>query len=223
VKAKSVELAKKLTEKLLADSKSSGKSFADVLSTTKWVDVFSWKAPAIGTFTILPAAITADDAGAPKGDISDAGTGDGGAKPALVTLKVTSPDEDDAKPKGETSGAVNRGGDPVEGLAPDLAAKVMTFAFSAKEGEFMPEPMRSGDDFVLVKLKEQKAATREEFDKDRETYMAGMLRGKQAEALAIYVRRLRDAAKDDLKIDVARTNEQDGGVPAQPVEDDEGE
>ncbi len=228
VKAKAVEIAKNLATKLLADSKSSKKSFSDVLATTKWSDALGYKPLPAGKFAILPAAKdpSGTDAGVVEA-IADAGAavGDAGVKaPAKITLVLPSPDDDETKPKGDVSNGINRGGEPIEGLSPDLNQKVVAFAFSGKEGEFMAEPLRSAtDEFVAVKLVEQKSATREEFDKDREMYMVGMLRAKQAEALAIYVRRLRDAGKDDIKIDVAKTIEGDAGAPSTPAEDDEGE
>ena len=52
-----------------------------------------------------------------------------------------------------------------------------------------------------MQLKQHKTATREEFEKDRETFVQELVRAKRDEALSLYVRRLRDQAKDDIKID----------------------
>ena len=46
-----------------------------------------------------------------------------------------------------------------------------------------------------MQLKEHKASTKDEFDKEKETYLQTLLAAKQAEALALYVKRLREAAK----------------------------
>ena len=67
---------------------------------------------------------------------------------------------------------------------------------------------------------------REQFEKDRETYQQGLLAAKQAEALALYVRRLKEQAKDEVRIDSSYLNDgndKDGGVPSQSDFEEEGE
>ena len=101
----------------------------------------------------------------------------------------------------------------------------MTFAFSAKDGEMMKEPLRAQDGYVIVTLKSHKAATRDDFDKEKDTYLTGLLGVKQVEALSLYVRRLRDAHKEDIKIDETylidgNPKGADGGAPAH-VDDEE--
>ena len=44
-----------------------------------------------------------------------------------------------------------------------------------------------------------KPATKDDFEKERETYVQGLLAAKQAEALTHYTKRLREAAKDDYQ------------------------
>ena len=79
--------------------------------------------------------------------------------------------------------------------------------------------------FLIVILRERKAATKEEFEKEKDPFVQSLLAAKQAEALGLYVKRLRDAAKNDIKIDetyLIDGNTKDGGAPAASDEDDEG-
>ena len=50
-------------------------------------------------------------------------------------------------------------------------------------------------------MKEHKTATHDEFEKDKDTFEQTLLRGKRDEAMSLHVKRLRDQAKDDIKID----------------------
>jgi hypothetical protein len=120
----------------------------------------------------------------------------------------------------QTSSAFNRGGDPFPGLSPDGTSSVVAFAFSGKEGDVMAAPVRLVDAFGVVALKQHKAATREEFAKDRDALEEDLVRAKRDEALSLYVKRLRDQAKDDVKVDESYIQEAkvDGGSGA---EDDE--
>ena len=77
----------------------------------------------------------------------------------------------------------------------------MKFAFEGKPGEVAPEPVHTDDGYIVVQLKERKPATKEEFDKERDTYMLQLLGAKQNEALAYYVRRLRESSKQEIKVD----------------------
>ena len=48
-------------------------------------------------------------------------------------------------------------------------------------------------------------ATKEQFENERETFVAAMLAAKQADALNGYVMRLKDAAKSETRISEAYT------------------
>jgi hypothetical protein len=82
--------------------------------------------------------------------------------------------------------------------------------------------VRNADGFVVVALKQHKVATREEFEKDREAFQEDMVRTKRDDALSRYVKRLRDQAKDAIKIEESYVQEAkaDGGA-ATPDEDEE--
>ena len=78
--------------------------------------------------------------------------------------------------------------------------------------------------FLVAQLESQKPATREEFDKGRGEDEAGLVAPKQAEALALYVKRLRDREKAEIKVDDQNVfgNKGDAGAEEQGEEDDEG-
>jgi peptidyl-prolyl cis-trans isomerase D len=214
-KAKALEATKELAAKILADIKA-GKSADDAVAAA----VASLpKNAAIAPATL---GITEDKPEA----AGDAGASDAGApKKAAPVAKATTADTDPERPQVVTSSAFNKGGDAIPAISADATTQVMGFAFAAKDGETMKEPVRTDDGFMVVQLKEHKAASKEEFEKDKETYLQTLIPAKQAEALALYVKRLRDSAKSEIKIDETYLLDAkpgtDGGAPASPF--DEGE
>jgi peptidyl-prolyl cis-trans isomerase D len=142
-------------------------------------------------------------------------------KPATPAFDAsTDPDA----PKLETSGSFNRGGDPVPGLSPEGNLTVVSFAFSSKDGDVLADPARTQEGYDVVALKQHKVATREDFEKDRDTVVKELVTAKRDEALSLYVKRLRDQAKDDVKVDEAYIQEAkvDGGAGGAPGEEEEG-
>jgi parvulin-like peptidyl-prolyl isomerase len=119
----------------------------------------------------------------------------------------------------ETSAAFSSGGDPFAGLAPDGLAAVLKFAFKGKDGDVLDEPAPGFDGVYVVQLKERHVATKDDFDKERDVQLARLLTAKQNEALALYVRRLRESAKAEIKKDESLLKEPDGG--AGPTQDEE--
>jgi hypothetical protein len=118
----------------------------------------------------------------------------------------------------------NKGGDPVSGLSPANQRQLVDFAFAAggKEGDWDADPIVADDGLVLLQRKDQKLATREEFEKERDTFEQQMLGAKRAEALSLHVKRLREEAKNEFKVDesyLVDAKTADGGAP--PGEDDE--
>jgi peptidyl-prolyl cis-trans isomerase D len=161
------------------------------------------------------------DAGA---DATVAAVGDAGAAAAAVVPKGMTADTDPERPQVQTSAGFNKGGDAIEQLSNDASAEVNKFAFSSKDGDVMPEPLRVDSGYMVVQLKEHKSSSKEDFDKERETYVDTLLAPKQAEALALYVKRLRESAKADVKIDENYTKEatgRDGGAPADTEEEEQ--
>jgi hypothetical protein len=151
---------------------------------------------------------------------------DAGADAAAPTAKTDNADTDPDRPQMLKSGAFNKGGDPIGSLNPDASQTVVKFAFEAKEGELLGELLRAQDGYLVVRLKERKATTKEEFDKERDTFVQTLLAPKQAEALGHFVKRLREASKNDIKIDESSLLDQkkagaDGGAASSPFDDEE--
>jgi peptidyl-prolyl cis-trans isomerase D len=186
--SKSLDLAKSAAAKITADIKA-GKSGEEAVSA------------AIAQYGIVKPA--------PKADVKKAAGGDAGADGGKATAATDAgpaapeftADTDPERPQFLTSSAFNRGGDPIPAISGEASSAVTAFAFSAKPGEVAREPIRTDDGFLVIALKDQKPATKEEFDKERDQYMQMLLFAKKAEALGNYTRRLRETAKSDIKID----------------------
>lgn len=142
--------------------------------------------------------------------------GDAGA-PAAETFTA---DQDPTRPQLLTSSAFNRGGDPIPAISSEATHSIVEFAFGAKPGDLAAEPIKTDDGYIVVQLKDRKPATKDEFDKERDTYVLQLLATKQNEALASYVRRVHDSSKQEIKVDEHNIfgNKPDGGA-----EDDDGE
>lgn len=205
---KSLDMSKQVAQKISADVKA-GKSGDDAVKA------------AIAQYGVLkPAAPKTDRAETPKGD----GGADGGATaaadagPAAPTFTAES---DPERPQWNQSSAFNRGGDPIPAISGEASQRVTGFAFTAKAGDVLADPIRTDDGFLVVALKEQRPATKEEFDKERDQYLQQLLFAKKAEALGNYTRRLREAAKADIKID--ENNVMGAKSDAGPAQQDEDE
>jgi peptidyl-prolyl cis-trans isomerase D len=149
--------------------------------------------------------------------------------PTPLKPKGDRADTDPSRPQIVTSAPFNRGGEPISGLSPANDAKVIQFAFSAKDKDGMDDVLKSDNDYVLVSLKAHKAATKDEFAKDKEAYIQTLVRQKQDEAFALYMARLKTAARNEIKIDepylaakMGTAKTADGGTPA-PGDEDEDE
>jgi len=146
-------------------------------------------------------AVSADGGAASAANAADAG--DAGGKAEKIKTELD-PLQDDDRPQALTSTSIRRGGDALPHMAAQDGERLVDYSFNAKDGDVASEPFKiEGGGFYAVQLKEHKLATREEFDKDRATYMDTLLRVRQNEALALYVKRLLDASRQDIKKDDA--------------------
>ena len=222
-KAKSTELAQAIATRI-ATAMRSGTSADDAIKTT----IAGYVKPVkVDMLKVLPAPPEPSDAGAdstaPAAAV-DASTGPAKApSPAAVPARSFDASVDTDRPQLQTSSTFNRGGDPFPGLSPDGTIKVIGFAFGAKEGDVLDTPVRTTDSWVVVDLKQRKIATHEEFEHDRQTIEADLLAEKRDEALSLYVQRLRDRAKDDIKVEEAYVQEArvDGGTSGEPEDEDQ--
>ncbi|HEY8076938.1 MAG TPA: peptidylprolyl isomerase [Labilithrix sp.] len=204
--SKSLDLAKKMAQQIASDLKA-GKSGEDAIKA------------AIDKFAIVKTAPAAK----PK---TDANAKDGGASTTAQTADAGPPekpmtaDQDPERPQILTTSPFSQGGTPIPAISDEAGEAAVKFAFAAKPGD-VSDPIRTDDGFLDVQLKEIKPATKAEFDKERDQFMDQFLVKKQAEALGAYVKRLREASKDEIKID--ENNVFGAKSDAGPSRDDEDE
>ncbi len=192
------QTTKTLATKIIADVKG-GKSMDEAVTA----EMGDLKAIPLLSVVHDPSLADAGAPAAPGGaDASVDTTADAGA-PAAPPQTSLDPATDSDRPLAASTASFNRTGDPLPRLNPESMAKVLDFSFAAtsKDGDLMSEPVLGTDGFYVVRLKQHKAATKEEFEKERDTFMQTLLATRQAEALAIYMKRLRDASKADITID----------------------
>jgi peptidyl-prolyl cis-trans isomerase D len=226
-RAKATDAAQTIARKI-AEQMRGGKGAEEAIQGATTSYARDSKVPAL---RILPSGAPpgAADAGA-RAQVS-AGRGDAGSPAEGADKAVASslPERhfdagsDVDRPQVQTSSAFNGGGDPFPGLSPEGTTSVVGFAFSGKEGDVLSDPVRTADGFVVVQLKQHKVATRDEFQKDRDTVVEELLRAKRDESMSLYVKRLRDQAKSDIKIDTSYIQEArvDGGTGSGSDEEDE--
>ena len=227
-KSRSEDAAKDLATRIAADMKG-GKSADDAIKQeTGALKPIPFIKVTLDKTLDRKGPATIGDAGADAtvtNATTDAGkmatTGDAGA---AVPAKVTAldPQKDDDRPQALTSTSIRRGGDVLPHVAMADASKLIDFSFNAKDGEAMGDPLKiETGGFYAVALKEHKLATKEEFDKDRVTYTETLLRARQNEALALYMKRLLDASRADIKRDEAYMAEWTSDAGAGGQEDEE--
>jgi peptidyl-prolyl cis-trans isomerase D len=212
LKRRSLERGKEIATKLLADvsgGKAPDAAIAALIATLPKQPA----QPAPLPITRLPKAADAD-AGA-----SDAPKSSDGKTPPEVGGAAGDSD----RPVFVASSPFNKGGDPIGGLSPDAHNQLIAFAFTGKDGDWMKEPLRSDDGFLLVTLKDIKIATHDEFEKEKETFEQTLLAAKRAEAMSLHVKRLREQAKEQIKIDESYIADLkgDAGAPGQGEDEDE--
>lgn len=218
IKSTAEELAKQMREALSAK--------ADDAKIKEIADAFTAKAPPVVAQTLIidrygapvplaTAKASAGDAGVTTNDAGASTAADGGIKagsdagsatvasvwtPFTVETKAHVAAEDVERPQLRPTGSFNRGGDPIDGVDGDHALKLNEFAFSAKPGDTFQEAVTGEGGAYAVRLKEQMPSTREDFDKNRAEYLPTLLAAKRTEALALYVKRLRESAKSEIQI-----------------------
>ncbi len=102
-------------------------------------------------------------------------------------------------PKVETTPAFTPDESPIPGVEAGVNVAAIAFAIP-KVGDLAPDLIKVEGGYVVAQLKEKKAATREEFAKDRDSYIQQFIRVKAHDILLDYVARLREKAGADVKI-----------------------
>jgi peptidyl-prolyl cis-trans isomerase D len=105
-------------------------------------------------------------------------------------------------PRVEISAPFNSNGDPITGAAPGQGVAQIAFKLE-KDGDAPDDLIKLDDGYAVMQLKEKSPAARDQFETERETFVAAMLAAKQADALNGYLLRLREAAKSEIKLNEA--------------------
>ena len=111
---------------------------------------------------------------------------------------------DSDRPHVEISAPFNSSGDPITGVAPGQSVAQIAFRLE-KDGDTPDDLVKLDDGYAVMQLKEKNPATKEQFENERETFVAAMLAAKQADALNGYIMRLKDGAKSETRISTRRT------------------
>jgi peptidyl-prolyl cis-trans isomerase D len=106
------------------------------------------------------------------------------------------------RPRVEISAPFNSNGDPITGATPGQAVAQIAFKLE-KDGDAPDDLIKLEDGYAVMQLKEKSPASRDQFETERETFVAAMLAAKQADALNGYMLRLREAAKSEIKLNEA--------------------
>lgn len=128
------------------------------------------------------------------------------------------------RPALETSLPFNATGEPIPSAQPGTDVARIAFELG-KPGDVPKDLVPLDNGHAVIQLKEVKAVTQEQWDKEREYYVTAMRTAKQNDALIGYIRRLKSTIGSEFKYDTALTTEpketkEDGGEP--PI-GDEGE
>lgn len=230
IKAKSTDAARDLATQILIAVKAGKSDDEAVKAAIAPLAKFTPTPPPAVKIKPMPAEGPADagaavkpnaagDAGAPDAAVGDAGAA---AKPPTPAVTAFTAETDPERPKVEIPMSFSRGGDPVPSIQGEDTQKLNEFAFAAKEGDVLPDLLRGEDTFVIVRAKDRKVATKEDFEKNKDSYVEDLLKEKRNETLGLYVKRLREAAKNDIKLFEENMVDAkvDGGAPTAP-EDDE--
>jgi len=94
----------------------------------------------------------------------------------------------------------------------------MTFKLE-KDGDVPDDLVKLEDGYAVLQLKEKSAATKTQFENERDTFVAAMLAAKQADALNAYVARLKEAAKSETKLNEAYSKSPDKEKPSEGEEE----
>lgn len=108
------------------------------------------------------------------------------------------PAPDPDRPRVEEAKDFTADAAPIAGVTtPDIAA--LAFGLG-KVGDSTPDAIKVDGAYVVLQLTDRKAAPKEGLEKDRERFSQRLLHEKQSDALYAYVTRLREVAKNEIKV-----------------------
>jgi peptidyl-prolyl cis-trans isomerase D len=135
-----------------------------------------------------------------------------------VPSEAASESTDADRPRVEISSPFNSSGDPIQGVSPGQNVAQMAFKLE-KDGDVADDLVKLDDGYAVVQLKEKSAASKAQFENERDTFVAAMLAAKQADALNAYVVRLKEAAKSETKLNEAYGKAPDKEKPSEGEEE----
>jgi peptidyl-prolyl cis-trans isomerase D len=151
---------------------------------------------AVKSGTKFDAAVAAALPSSPK---AKAGKND---KSKDASTKDASDATESDRPHVEVSAPFNSNGDPIPDVAPGQSVAQIAFKLE-KEGDVPDDLVKLEDGYAIVQLKEKNPASKQQFETERETFMAAMLAAKQSDSLNGYLARLKEAAKSETKLNEA--------------------
>jgi len=122
---------------------------------------------------------------------------DGGA-----TKQEASDTTDSDRPRVEISAPFNSSGDPIQGVSQGQSVARLAFRLQ-KDGDLPDDLVKLDDGYAVIQLKEKNSASKEQFENERETFIAALLAAKQSDVLNGYVARLKDTARSETKLNEA--------------------
>jgi peptidyl-prolyl cis-trans isomerase D len=137
-------------------------------------------------------------------------------RPALSVLNHP------ARPVLETTMPFNINNDPIPGVRQTADLAKVAFALE-KPGDSPGDILPFDSGYIAIQLKEKTPASKEEWDKNKEFYLATLRANKANDALVAYVKHLRDAPGGEAKFTKELVEDKKGGDTAPPADDDSGE
>lgn len=128
------------------------------------------------------------------------------------------------RPTVETSLPFNATGEPIPSAQPGTDVARIAFEL-AKPGDVPKDVVPLDNGYAVIQLKDVKAVNQEQWEKEREPFMATMRTAKQNDALVGYIRRLRSTLGSEVKYDTSLINEpkESSSESTEPPITDEGE
>jgi len=120
---------------------------------------------------------------------------------SLESLAPTNPNSeaDPLAPVNRQTPLFARQGNNIPDIGEDSRLAQTVFQLTL-DSPTLPEPMKVGNDFYIIKLTDRITPTREEFEKDKDRTVANLLDRKRIDALGAYLRGLLKQAEDDKAI-----------------------
>lgn len=135
--------------------------------------------------------------------------------PAGDDRPMVTADNHPQRPTVESTLPFTVNGDPIQGLKSGVDIGRIAFGLE-KPGDMPSDLVALENGYAVMALKEKTAASKEDWEKNREFYVGAMRTAKQADAIAAYVQRLRGLLASDVKFNAELITEPKVTDNAQP-------